>query len=328
MLRVTLDIFSGRPNPSWVLDEAAARDLIRDLAGQQDALGDADDDQGNLGLRGLIVESEGLDEKELRGLSNRFRVGGGKSGNERKALEIAERLTATMGRPVGIGYDVVDTYQGLNFGSLVRGELDAAESRLSSENSENLSSASISDEVATDEADAGSSALLALNPAPVLGTDATTWSTQTVGSCSVEVAAFNPTFWNNKRYQRYNNCYNYASNRRTDTFAQPGRAAGAMATVMQCSNVAAGAVADGAPQAPNCASGAPRWYMALVIWPNTDYHWYRLQSGGVWGHKPGQTAARNTDNSNVVITNPETANRGGYTNFCGYHYSNSAHGIR
>lgn len=324
MIRVTLDIFSGRPNPSWVLDESAARDLIRDLAAHQDVATDADDDSGNLGLRGLIVEAEGMDPKELRGLSSRFRIGGGRSGNEGKALEFAERLVGTMGRPVGIGYDVVDTYQGLNFPSLVRGELDAAQSRLSSANGENAQ-ASISAEPAAED---GMAQLAALNPAPVIGRDASTWSTQSAGSCSIEVATFNPTFWNDRRWIRYNNCYNYASNRRTDTFAQPGRAAGAQATVMQCSNVAAGAVADGAPQAPNCASGAPRWYMALVIWPNTDYHWYRKSAEGFWGHKPGQTAAKNTDNSGVVITNPETANRGGYTSFCGYHFSNSAHGIR
>jgi len=61
--------------------------------------------------------------------------------------------------------------------------------------------------------------------------------------------------------------------------------------------------------------------MALVIWPGVDYHWYRHQMGGFWGHKPGSTAARNIDNSGVVVVNPETCNRGGYTNFCSYFYA-------
>jgi hypothetical protein len=61
--------------------------------------------------------------------------------------------------------------------------------------------------------------------------------------------------------------------------------------------------------------------MALVIDPGWDYHWYRHQRGGFWGHKPGGTAARNLDNSNVLIVNPETCNRGGYTDFCGYFYA-------
>ena len=61
--------------------------------------------------------------------------------------------------------------------------------------------------------------------------------------------------------------------------------------------------------------------MALVVDPGYDYHWYRHQRGGFWGHKPGSTAARNVDNSNVVIANPETCTRGGYTDFCGYFYA-------
>ena len=37
---------------------------------------------------------------------------------------------------------------------------------------------------------------------------------------------YNPQFWNNSSSVRINNCYNYASNSRTNTFAQPGRANG------------------------------------------------------------------------------------------------------
>ena len=61
--------------------------------------------------------------------------------------------------------------------------------------------------------------------------------------------------------------------------------------------------------------------MALVIAPGQDYHWYRHQSGNFCGHKPGSTAARNTDNSGALVLNPETCNRGPYTNFCGYFYA-------
>jgi len=31
----------------------------------------------------------------------------------------------------------------------------------------------------------------------------------------------------------------------------------------------------------------------LVVAPGYDYHWYRKQLEGFWGHKPGGTAARN-----------------------------------
>ena len=33
------------------------------------------------------------------------------------------------------------------------------------------------------------------------------------------------------------------------------------------------------------------------------------------------TAARDVDNGNVLIVNPETCNRGPYTEFCGYFYA-------
>ncbi|MCP3137654.1 hypothetical protein [Pyxidicoccus xibeiensis] len=124
------------------------------------------------------------------------------------------------------------------------------------------------------------------------------------------------TFWNGASYMRYNNCYNFASNYRSNTFAQPGRAAGQMYTAIDCTNVGAAALRDG--WLTTCRSDA-NYNVCLVIWPGYDYHWYRFCANNHWCHKPGQTAARNTDNSNQLITNPETCNRGGYTIFCGYY---------
>jgi hypothetical protein len=142
-------------------------------------------------------------------------------------------------------------------------------------------------------------------------------------NCQYEVSQFNPGFWNTPSVQPYNNCYNYGRNWRTDTFAQPGRAHGAQTSTMACSNVTTAAMADGLVHRCDCLpiSEWPRRLMALVIDPGWDYHWYRHQRDGFWGHKPGSTAARNTDNSNVIITNPETCDRGGYTDFCGYFYA-------
>jgi hypothetical protein len=45
--------------------------------------------------------------------------------------------------------------------------------------------------------------------------------------CQIELRAFNRGFWNNDANVRlHNNCYNYASTKRTNTFAQPGRGCG------------------------------------------------------------------------------------------------------
>jgi hypothetical protein len=124
---------------------------------------------------------------------------------------------------------------------------------------------------------------------------------------------------------RWNNCYNYASNWRTNTFAQPGLGCGHKYNAITCAEVGRGAICDGMHHRFDCFpdSEKPRYLVALVVTPpgpGADYHWYRKQKEGFWGHKPGSTAARNVDNSNRVITNPETADRGPYTIFCGYFY--------
>jgi hypothetical protein len=151
----------------------------------------------------------------------------------------------------------------------------------------------------------------------------TTIADEKCEKCQYEVSQFNPGFWNTPTVQPRNNCYNYARNWRTDTFAQPGRAHGAQTGTMACNTVTTAALADGLVPRCKCLpeSEYPRRLMALVIDPGVDYHWYRHQRGGFWGHKPGSTAARNIDNGGVVIANPETCDRDGYTDFCGYFYA-------
>jgi hypothetical protein len=67
--------------------------------------------------------------------------------------------------------------------------------------------------------------------------------------CYVEFAAYNPGFWNNDPVIRQsNNCYNYASNWRTNTFAQPGRGCGQMYTALTCSEVTRAALPGPCPR--------------------------------------------------------------------------------
>lgn len=65
----------------------------------------------------------------------------------------------------------------------------------------------------------------------------------------------------------------------------------------------------------NCLPAPNRNLIALVIWPEVDYHFYRLDSDGYFSHKPGQTVARNVDNSGAMIRDPRVADRGPYTEF-------------
>lgn len=141
------------------------------------------------------------------------------------------------------------------------------------------------------------------------------------GCC--KLPPYSPVYWNDGgTVQWNNNCYNYGNNKRTDTFAQPGKSSGislSWPADMNCVAVTNGAVADGVlelPVAGTCSDTQDK--IALVIAPNWDYHWYRLDDSGMWSHKPGGTMATNLDNAGNPIANPETAARGAYTVFCGY----------
>jgi len=146
-----------------------------------------------------------------------------------------------------------------------------------------------------------------------------------VGACC-SLPSYTPSFWNgSSQVQWNNNCYNYSNNKRTDTFAQPGRAAGSPWTALTCPAVDVAAVADGIQRLP--ASGScpkKECKIALVVAPGWDYHWYRLDTNGMWSHKPGGTQATSLDNSSNPIASPETADRGPYTDFCGYYCSCSS----
>ncbi|MGE5340551.1 MAG: hypothetical protein ACM3SY_03630 [Candidatus Omnitrophota bacterium] len=138
------------------------------------------------------------------------------------------------------------------------------------------------------------------------------------GSCGTPPYA--PAYWNdNDVIQSENNCYNYANNKRTDSYAQPGRAGGRMYTSMDCAEVGLGATTDDLEQTSrNSKPRNGKTKIALVVWPGVDFHWYRQDSDGKWSHKPGQSEATNLDDSGKVITDPEMADRGPYTIFCGY----------
>jgi hypothetical protein len=138
---------------------------------------------------------------------------------------------------------------------------------------------------------------------------------------AADAPAYNPGMWNVPTVQPFNNCYNYANNNATNTFAQPGRATGHGTSTMACSHVTPAAQSDGLKMVPNFSAPlkpGQGWYVALVVWPNRDYHWYRQDNVGCWSHKPGSTPVRNVDNANKQISDPQTCDRGNYTNFCTY----------
>lgn len=132
---------------------------------------------------------------------------------------------------------------------------------------------------------------------------------------------YEPERWNTADVQPRNNCYNYACDMQTNTFAQPGRASGAQYNALECGSVGPAAERDGlqANDTADCGCSDCCHTVALVMAPGWDYHWYRKDRDGTWSHKPGGTAATNLDNGGQIIRDPRNANRGSYKVFCGFY---------
>ncbi len=133
---------------------------------------------------------------------------------------------------------------------------------------------------------------------------------------------YEPDKWNdNDGVQHNNNCYNYACNKQTGTFAQPGRVSIGAITQdkISCSSISVAAISDGLfPWSPDVACPGMFYKKALVVGTKFDYHWYRQDNNGNWSHKPGQTEATDKDADGKPITDPRTAARGPYPDFCGF----------
>ena len=299
MLTITADVFSGRPNPVWFVDdENEARMALDALTKERNLILPDVPPEAGLGFRGVQIE---LLDDAIGGrfdLPSSFYVPLGHLSRQARSDELIERLVTLLGRgrlvPPSDSATAIDE-------ALQRYLLDQL--RQSVTGSQLDAEAQL-----RGPADGGGA------PAPAAIT------------CWIELWAFNPAFWNNDSYTRqHNNCYNYASNWRTNTFAQPGRGSGHMYTAVTCPAVTLAALSDGMHHRFDCFPDGekPRFLVAMVVSPGpgfVDYHWYRKHQGGFWGHKPGPSYARNVDESNNVIADPQFCNRGPYTQFCGYFY--------
>ena len=299
MLRIEVDMFSGRPNPVWMVTDTGETERILGAVAEADGV-TARQGMGfaGLGLREVRIELIADDPARRKGVQRQFALASTACANFKESGLLAQRVVEAMP---------------------IRSDIRLLEHTLTPLNAQmrELVLARLARYLAEPPQVRKPRAFPPYNPLR------TTIQDEKCTKCEYEVSQFNPNFWNVPSVQPYNNCYNYARNWRTNTFAQPGRAHGAQTGTMACNTVTTAAMADGLHKRCDCLPLAeyPRRLMALVVDPGTDYHWYRHQRGGFWGHKPGGTAARNYDNSNVLVTSPETCNRGGYTDFCGYFYA-------
>jgi hypothetical protein len=283
-LRITIDIFSGRPNPVVELKGKDAQQALERLRpvrslekGEKGLPGEP-----TLGYRGLIIEQIG---ELFQGLPRVFRLAHGDLFGPRLHHRAADEMFEDF--VCGSRGPIRQLEVGRKFPNFIRKEVERFDK-----------------------------VRLKWPWRPCR------WPKKSPCRCA---PLYEPAWWNDAgQKQLHNNCYNYASNYRTDTFhlipdgSQPGAAAGAMYTALTCASVQPAAVADGLIDSSTANNKCPKegHLVALVIAPGWDFHWYRKGRNGYWTHKPGSTPVTNVDNSGFSIPDPRTADRGPYTIFC------------
>jgi hypothetical protein len=275
-LRITIDVFSGRPNPVFTLEGPEEEEALARLkpAERLTARRMRPAPESVLGYRGMVVELD----RAAGGLPRRFRVAGGDI--------IGDKLLARASDP--------------RFEEFVCGTTGPI--RIHPEN-ERLSRFLLKEIRRYDE-------LRHRWP-----TKHPKWPVRATCRCA---PLYEPAWWNVPAIQPFNNCYNYGCDYRTNTFAQPGQAAGAKYAAYTCASVRPAAIADELIDKPGANNKCPPegHLVALVIAPGYDYHWYRKGRNGYWSHKPGGTPVTNLDGIGALIPDPRTADRGPYTVFC------------
>ena len=127
-----------------------------------------------------------------------------------------------------------------------------------------------------------------------------------------------------------NNCYNYACNIRTDTFAQLGdgmpppiRETNSCDEMRDNLEGKDGLVYVGRNRNDWRRCGPECHPVALFVKETLDsdqwdFHLFRLDSDGTWSHKPGYTPPTKFDESGQIIRNPVDSGWQEYE-FCGYY---------
>jgi hypothetical protein len=289
-LKITIDVFSGRPNPTAILEGKNAKTVLDQMSLKsafKKTAAKVTPEPFNLGYRGIIVEQLG---KASAAHPMSMKVTPDRVYAAASSASAADNFFEKM------MFDQLDKFKGIGNKKAFRRLLETSVTTFRAHRLDIKRN------------------LLVEKISPLLA-----------GPCS---CAPEPdiAWWNDGGERQFNNnCYNYASNYRSDTFAQPGRAAGQQySTLSGCTvrvgqkSAKSGAVADKLVDNPNANNKCPAvgHLVALVIDPGNDFHWYRKGKNGLWSHKPGSGAATTLDNSGNSITDPRTANRGGYTQFC------------
>ncbi len=286
-LRVTFDIFSGVPNPIVILDGAEAAALLQKLQSSEKLAG------ADAALPVARLGYRGMLIEQVGPLPTAI-----------SAVPFPARVVDGKLFAPGVAQRIAAT----DIESFVLHSQGAKSAALTSE------VVALIEEESAKKAPAKPSSAPTPTPAPV-------------PHCACG-PLYEPAWWNDgAQKQLHNNCYNYACNYRTDTFAQPGRAGGLRIASLTCPTVMPSAESDGLLYAPITQIRCPAEgiLVALVMWPHWDFHWLRLGRDGYWTQKMGPSPVTNVDNSGYRILDPRTADRGRYTDFCCFMIAQAGH---
>jgi hypothetical protein len=296
-MRVTLDIFSGRPNPTWQLSERQTRQLRERTAVQPgDAAALVAPVAGTqLGFRGVTLSEDRAGE-----------IAPSTSPQQLRIAAVSDRAAAASVAALGTDADIDTVAWLLETARRVPDDLTAAVA-------DQLAAlrVGVQARAATEEKAAA--------PTEVDRNDALAVALEE-NSCQPYLSPKRFAFWNSPGVQPYNNCYNYATNFASGTLAQPGRRSGQVYSSFHCADIAAAAMRDGVR--PSCRGETG--VVALGVWPGFDFHWWRLHPDGFWAHKIGWWPAQDRDNSFRPIGDgltPASCDRGPYSDFCGYFFA-------
>lgn len=299
VLQIEIDIFSGRKNPKWVLTEQQTKEFFEFPQWQEMMVTDENAQNFDFGFNGFVVtklSDQGTDIPWSFRLVNPYRP-----------HYYLENLLTKLSQKEMVAREewLIKT----------AGELESYEETISD--------------------------LLKfikkkiIPPTQSKDTLVKSKAPESATLCKTLDLSFLPNSWNNSKHTlKWNNCYNYATNCKNNTYAQPGHKEGYKTRLKSCSNVIVAAVADGMVLETKCKRSWSYYYIALAVAPGIDYHWYRQQiqtnnppHNIMWGHKRGEGPVINFDASGKVIYNPQTCNRdytksGGanYFDFCGFYY--------
>ena len=296
-LRITIDLFSGRPNPSVVVTGMEEREILQRLGAEATAGGRARNTKPPrpsppvLGYRGLIIEPLAADEQPGA------RAGAGvravRAAAPPAALRVARGVVQRAGRAAAVRDPGLEAFV-LSPAGPFHGAGFAPQ---------------FFDHLARE---------LARSQRAPAGSAATRVKAGGQDSCAC-APLWEPDWWNDGgSRQLNNNCYNYATNYRSDTYAQPGKANGAIYAAMTIAAVKGGALADALLDAPVKNKCPNKGHLVALFVYDYDFHWYRKQRNGYWTHKPATDPATQVDNAGALITDPRTADRGPYTDFGGF----------